>query len=94
MDISLLLAFPAVQKVIDVVRYLVSGTETQWKETATVVGSWVVGVGVVALVASSSFAEQVGLTGATLSDLILYGIGVGSSAGVVHDFTNGGVDIR
>jgi hypothetical protein len=50
------------------------------------VGSWVLGTGVVALVGSSSFGADLGVSGLSLADLILTGIALGSTAGIIHDF--------
>ena len=88
-DLELLLAFPAVKKVLDLLRYLFEGENRQWREAAIVAASWIVGTGLVALLAVSSYAVELGLAGATLPDLILMGISIGSAAGVVADIRNG-----
>ncbi len=88
MDLALLAGFPAVKKVIDLVRYLVEGETRQWREAGLVVLSWVAGAGIVALTAASSFGAELGLGAATFADIILYGIGVGSAAGVAADLAN------
>lgn len=85
MDPALLLAIPAVQKVIDLYRFLFEGT-VQVRAAIFTVGSWVLGTAVVALVGASSFGADLGLVDLGLADLVLYGIGLGSTAGVVHDF--------
>ena len=88
MDLELIAAFPAVKKVVDIIRYLFDGQTRQWREVAVVVGSWVAGTGVVALVAASSFGADLGLDTATVADFVLYGIGLGSAAGVAADFAS------
>ena len=94
MDASALAAFPAVKKVIDLVRYLFDGTERQWKPALLIVASWVAGVAVAALVGGSSYAADLGLAGLGLADLVLVGITLGSAAGVVTDLSTGGVTIK
>jgi hypothetical protein len=86
MDIALLLAIPAVKKIIDAFRFIFDGETVQWRSFALTVGSWVLGTGVVALVAGSSLAADLGLGDLNVSDLILWGVALGSSAGVIHDF--------
>lgn len=86
MDIALLLGIPAVKKIIDAFRFIFDGESVQWRAFAITVGSWVLGTGVVALVAGSSLAESLGLVDLGLNDLILWGIALGSSAGVIADF--------
>lgn len=85
MDITALAAFAPVKKALDVYRYLLTGTERQWRQAATVVGSWAVGVGLVFLVDASSFDFGLAIDG--WADYILYGITLGSLAGVAADFT-------
>ena len=85
MDVTALALFAPVKKAIDVYRYLLTGDVRQWKDAAVVFGSWVLGVGLVALVAGSSFAPDAGLTLATWQDYVLYGITLGSLAGVTAD---------
>lgn len=85
MDPMLLLAVPAVKKVIDLYRFLFEGT-VQIRAAIFTVGSWALGTGVVALVGASSFAADLGLVDLSLADLILTGIALGSTAGIVHDF--------
>jgi hypothetical protein len=94
MDVSALAAFPAVKKVIDLVRYLFEGDEHQWKPALLIVGSWVAGVAVAALVGGSSYAANLGLADLGLADLVLVGITLGSAAGVVTDLSTGGVTIK
>ena len=94
MDPAALAALPAVKKVLDVLRYLFDGDETQWKPVALVGASWVLGILVALLVAGSSFAASVGLVDASWPDVILAGIGIGSAAGVVADLSSGGVTIK
>lgn len=86
MDIALLLGIPAVKKIIDVYRFLFDGETVQWRAALITVGSWLLGTGVVALVAASSLAESLGLVDLGLADLFLWGVALGSSAGVIHDF--------
>jgi hypothetical protein len=83
--VALLAAVPGVQKIIDLIRFLVDGEQVQWRSALITVGSWVLGTGIVALVANSSFAPE-GLAAANLADLLLYGVALGSTAGVIHDF--------
>lgn len=83
---ELLAGLAVVKKVIDAVRYLVSGETIQWRQAGTIVLSWGVGIGLAFLVASSSLAGEVGLEGARIADVILAGLAAGSSAGVIHDF--------
>jgi hypothetical protein len=85
MDPALLLAIPAVKKIIDLYRFLFDGT-VQVRAAVITVGSWVLGTGVVALVGASSFGADLGLSGLNLVDLIFVGIGLGSTAGVIHDY--------
>jgi len=85
MDIALLLAIPAVKKVLDLYRFLAEGS-VQWHAALLTVGSWVLGTAVVALVGSSSLGPDLGLSGLSLFDLILWGVALGSTAGVIHDF--------
>lgn len=95
MDITALAMFAPVKKAIDVYRYLLTGEVRQWKDAAIVLGSWVLGVGLVALVAGSSFVEDIGLTLETWQDYVLTGIMLGSLAGVTADLANPtGVTIR
>lgn len=86
MDPAALLAIPAVKKVLDVVRYVT--VERDVMKTVYAVGAWVVGFGIVQLVAASSLAAGVGLEGLNLADAILAGIALGSTASVVHDFSH------
>ena len=95
MDLELIAAFPAVKKVVDVFRYLFDGQTRQWREVGIIVGSWVAGAGVIALVAASSFGGELGLDGASIADFVLYGIGLGSAAGVAADFASpSGINIH
>lgn len=95
MDIAALAIFAPVKKVLDIFRYLFIGEEVQWREAGTIIGSWVAGIGLVALVGASSFADQFGFDGLNLADIILAGIEVGSLAGVTADLAQpDGVTIR
>lgn len=85
LDIALLLAIPAVKKIIDLYRFLAEG-QVQWHAALLTVGSWVLGTGVIALVGSSSLGPDLGISGLGLPDLILWGVALGSTAGVIHDF--------
>ena len=85
MDVALLLAIPAVKKIIDLYRFLAEGS-VQWHAALLTVGSWVLGTAVIALVGSSSLGPDLGLSGLSLADLALWGVALGSTAGVVHDF--------
>ena len=86
MDIALLLAVPAVKKVIDAYRFIFDGESVQWHAFALTVGSWILGTGLVALLAGSTLAEGLGLSDLGFNDLILWGIALGSTAGVIADF--------
>jgi len=81
----LLLAIPAVKKIIDLYRFLAEGS-VQWHAALLTIGSWVLGTGVVALVGASSFGADLGVSGLSLADLILTGVALGSTAGIIHDF--------
>jgi hypothetical protein len=94
MDVSALAAFPAVKKVIDLVRYLLEGEKRQWRPALLIVASWVAGVAVAALVGGSSYGADLGLSGLGFADLVLVGITLGSAAGVVSDLSSGGVTIE
>lgn len=85
MDVAALALFAPVKKAIDIYRYLLTGSERQWKDAAVVLGSWVLGVGLVALVAGSTFVADLGLTLETWQDYVLTGITLGSLAGVTAD---------
>lgn len=85
MDIAALAAFAPVKKALDIYRYLMTGTERQWKQAGTVVGSWIVGIALVFLVGASSFDFGLGID--NWADYVLYGITLGSLAGVAADFT-------
>lgn len=83
--VTAVLGLASVKKIIDAYRFLFDGDTVQWRSFALTVGSWVLGTGLVALVAASSLGESMGLVDLNLSDLILLGVGVGSGAGVVAD---------
>jgi len=91
---ELLAGLAVVKKVLDTVRYLAGGEETQWREAGIVALSWAIGIGLAFLVAASSLAGSVGLEGAGVADVILAGLAAGSSAGVVTDLSKGGVVIN
>lgn len=84
MDVTALALFAPVKKVLDVYRFLFVGTP-QWKAAAYTVGAWVLGVGLVYLVAGSSFAGDIGLSLESWQDYVLAGITLGSLGSVVHD---------
>ena len=86
MDVSLILGVASVKKIVDAFRFLFDGDVVQVKAFLITVGSWVLGVGIVALVAQSSLAGDLGLVDLNLADLILAGVGVGSGAGVISDY--------
>lgn len=90
---ELLASLAVVKKVLDVVRYLVGGEQVQLRETGIVALSFGLGIALAFLVAASSFAAEVGLADAGWADVVLAGVMAGASAGVVTDFTKGGVDI-
>jgi hypothetical protein len=76
-----LLGIPAVIKVIDAYRQAV--IESGWRKFAFTVGSWVIGVGLTALVTQTSLD----VPDWGWADVVLVGIGLGSTASVVHDVT-------
>lgn len=88
MDVSLILGVASVKKIIDAFRFLFDGDVVQIKSFLITVGSWALGVGIVALVAESSLAGDLGLVDLNLADLILAGVGVGSGAGVISDYVS------
>lgn len=95
MDITALALFAPVKKALDVYRYLLTGEQRQWKDAAVVAGSWVLGTGIVALVAGSSIAGDFGLVLQTWQDYVLAGVTLGSLAGVTADLAQPtGVTIR
>lgn len=95
MDVTALAAFAPIKKALDVYRYLVTGDEVQWREALTIIGSWVLGVCLVFLVINSSFADQTGIVVEGWADYVLYGITLGSLAGVLSDLSQPtGVTIR
>jgi hypothetical protein len=95
MDITALAAFAPIVKVIDLYRFVFAGDEQQWKEAGYTVGAWVVGIGLVALVAGSTFAADLGLSIETWQDYVLTGITLGALGSVVHDAVQPeGVTIR
>lgn len=81
-DFAPILAIPAVIKIMDAYRQAI--LERDLRKTLFTVGSWVIGIGVTALVAESSTSP---LPELNLADLILFGIGLGSTASVVRDFS-------
>lgn len=95
MDITALALFAPVKKAIDCYRYLLTGEVRQWKDAGIVLGSWVLGTGLVALVAGSTFVGDIGLVVETWQDYVLAGITLGSLAGVTADLANPvGVTVR
>lgn len=94
MGFEVLLGLGVVKKVVDVYRYLVQGEVVQWKQAATIAGSWVVGFVLVFLVAESGHADAAGLVDASFADLALAGIVVGSGAGYAADLSSGGVTVE
>ena len=87
MDVTALALFAPIKKALDAYRYLLTGEVRQWKDAAVIAGSWVLGTALVALVAGSSFVDQVGIEVATWQDYVLYGITLGSLAGVFADLS-------
>lgn len=83
-----ILGLASVKKIIDAFRFIFDGESVQWRAFALTVGSWVLGVGLVALVAQSSLAGNLGLVDLSFADLVLAGVGVGSGAGVIADTVN------
>lgn len=84
MDLAPLLGIPAVIKVLDAYRQLV--TDHDLRKALYTVGAWAVGVGVVFLVTQSSADLPIG----NWADVVLVGIGLGATASVVHDFATRG----
>lgn len=84
MDVTALALLAPVKKVLDLYRFLIVGPP-QWKAAAYTVGAWVLGTGLVYLVAGSSFGADLGLTLNTWQDYVLTGITLGSLGSVVHD---------
>lgn len=80
-DLAPVLAIPAVAKILDAYRQFV--TERDGAKAARTVGAWVVGTAVVGLVLQSNAID---LPAWNWADIILAGVGLGSSASVVHDF--------
>jgi hypothetical protein len=78
-DLTPLLGIPAVVKVIDAYRQAV--IEQGWRKFGFTVGSWVLGVGLVALAAQTSLE----LPEWNWAEIILIGIGVGATGSVLHD---------
>ena len=83
-DFAPLLGIPAVVKVLDAYRQLV--TDRNLRKALHTVGAWVIGVGVTFLVTQSSADLPIG----NWADVILVGIGIGSTASVAHDFSTRG----
>ena len=95
MDVTALALFAPAKKLLDIYRYLVAGDEVQWREALTVLGSFVVGTGIVLLVGASSFAADVGIVDLSLVDSIFAGITLGGLAGVAADLSDPtGVTVR
>ena len=95
MELGALALFAPVKKILDIYRYLVHGDSVQWREALTVVGSFVVGIGVIFLVGASSFAADLGVADLSIVDSILAGITLGGLAGVGADLSSpDGVVIR
>lgn len=78
-DPSLLLGIPAVVKIVDAYRQAV--VHRDWKRTATTIGAWVTGTGIVYLIHFSTFDFTVG----NPADAVLLGIGVGAAGSLTHD---------
>jgi len=78
-DFTALLSIPAVVKALDAYRQLV--LERDWRKFGFTVGSWVMGVGLVALAAQTSLE----LPEWNWAEIILIGIGVGATGSVLHD---------
>lgn len=85
-DLAPILAIPAVGKVIDLYRQAV--LERDARKTAFTVGAWIIGTGLVFVVTQSSVGPE--LPSLNWADLMLAGIGLGSTASYVHDFANRG----
>lgn len=81
-DFAPLLAIPAVTKIIDAYRQFV--TNRDGAAAARTVGAWAVGTAIVGLVLQSNAVD---LPAMNWADIILVGVGLGSSASVVHDFS-------
>ncbi len=94
MGIELLLGFPIVKKVLDVIRYIAEGDVIQWRAISLVVGSWAIGVGLVYLIAGSSQAAEAGLVLVNWQDHVLAGVALGSAAGVGVDFFNASATVE
>lgn len=85
-DLAPILAIPSVGKVIDLYRQAV--LERDARKTAFTVGAWIIGTGLVFVVTQSSVGPELGAL--NWADLMLAGIGLGSTASYVHDFANRG----
>lgn len=83
-DFAPLLGIPAVVKVLDAYRHLV--TNHDLRKFAYTVGAWAIGVGITFLVTQSSVDLPVG----NWADVVLIGIGIGATASVVHDISTRG----
>lgn len=88
MDVTALAIFAPVKKLLDAYRYLFVGEVVQWKDAATIAGSFALGILIVFLVGESSFAADLGLTLETWADYVLTGITLGGLAGVAADLAN------
>lgn len=87
MDFAPLLGIPAVTKILDAYRQLV--TDQDIKKFLFTVGAWVVGIGVVVLISQSSAGAQFD---GNWADIVLVGIGMGATGSVVHDALTKGED--
>jgi hypothetical protein len=86
-DFAPILAIPAIGKVIDAYRQLV--LEGDLRKFLFTVGAWVVGTGLVFLVAESSAGGTIPDTWGW-ADYVLVGIGLGSTSSILHDFATKG----
>jgi hypothetical protein len=86
-DFAPILAIPAIGKVLDAYRHLV--LESNFRKLAFTVGAWVVGTGLVFLVAESSAGGSIPDTWGW-ADYVLVGIGLGATASYVNDFAKKG----
>lgn len=83
LDLAPILAVPAIQKVIDLYRQFV--LERDARKVAFTVGAWLVGAGLVLIVSQSTLGPD--LPPLNWADVALLGIGLGSTASVLHDAT-------
>lgn len=83
-DFAPLLGIPAVVKALDLYRQLI--TDHDVRKAMYTLGAWAVGIGITFLITQSSVDLPVG----NWADVVLLGIGVGSTGSVVHDFSTRG----